>query len=401
MFGFITIREGERVAVWKQNGTRKVLDGPKLLFKGFNQTKPMNLITAEPDEYLQIKYLTGETVHKRGPVSEWYDELVHQEINVEKALPINANEAIVIYKEENGQVNRRIQKGPALAVIEANEWLHHFRWHGADPENHRLKIPGALEFSKLRVIPDQLYFDVDEVRTTDEALLTIKLMVFYELTDIEKMLDKTHDPIADFINALAADIIGFVGCTTFEKFKERTRKLNELDTYKQLAKRAECIGYKISKVVYRGYHANTKLQAMHDNAIETRTALLLEAETEKQAQELKDLKQDREVKREQVNRDEAVKAAKHERELDRLLHEEKMKEQLEQQEATLEFTRKNNELAEVNQEKLNKQRIAVMTKIKELGADLTQVLVAENRNPDTLIKVDGENKPQLHLHETG
>ena len=45
------------------------------------------------------------------------------------------------------------------------------------------------------------------VRTADEALITVQLMVFFELDDIEKMLLQTHDPIADFINAVTADII--------------------------------------------------------------------------------------------------------------------------------------------------------------------------------------------------
>ncbi len=58
--------------------------------------------------------------------------------------------------------------------------------------------------------------------------------------------------------------------------------MNQLETYPQLLQRAEKIGYRISKVVYRGYYASDKLQAMHDNAIECRTRLRLEAETERQ-----------------------------------------------------------------------------------------------------------------------
>jgi len=32
-------------------------------------------------------------------------------------------------------------------------------------------------------------------------------MIFYEIVDIEKMLDSTQDPIADIINSLCADVI--------------------------------------------------------------------------------------------------------------------------------------------------------------------------------------------------
>lgn len=38
-----------------------------------------------------------------------------------------------------------------------------------------------------------------QVRTKDDALITVKQMVFFELRDIETMLNQTADPIADFI----------------------------------------------------------------------------------------------------------------------------------------------------------------------------------------------------------
>ena len=36
-------------------------------------------------------------------------------------------------------------------------------WHGTDPENKTKKVPGALRFIKLRVIPDQFYFNIEDV----------------------------------------------------------------------------------------------------------------------------------------------------------------------------------------------------------------------------------------------
>ena len=45
------------------------------------------------------------------------------------------------------------------------------------------------------------------MRTSDDAQITVKLMVFYEIIDIEKMLDSTHDPIGDLVNAVCADMI--------------------------------------------------------------------------------------------------------------------------------------------------------------------------------------------------
>ena len=43
--------------------------------------------------------------------------------------------------------------------------LHTFVWHGTDPGNKTRKIPGGLKFTKLRVIPDQFYLNIDDVCT--------------------------------------------------------------------------------------------------------------------------------------------------------------------------------------------------------------------------------------------
>ena len=39
------------------------------------------------------------------------------------------------------------------------------------------------------------YLSVREVRTTDDAALTVHLMIFYEMLSIETMLDSTNDMI--------------------------------------------------------------------------------------------------------------------------------------------------------------------------------------------------------------
>ena len=66
-----------------------------------------------------------------------------------------------------------------LYLSEPNEWVHEFVWHGSTWQG--VKVPGALQFTKLRVIADQTYYNVDEVRTKDDTLITVKLMLFFEL----------------------------------------------------------------------------------------------------------------------------------------------------------------------------------------------------------------------------
>src|SRR4030095_4400707 len=88
----------------------------------------------------------------------------------------------------------------------------------------------------------------------------------------------------------SSDVVDFTGRHDFESFKHNTDQLNELATYRQLTGRAAQCGYRINKVVYRGYGAPDRLQQMHDQAIEARTKLQLERATEEQSQSLEDYK---------------------------------------------------------------------------------------------------------------
>jgi len=121
-------------------------------------------------------------------------------------------------------VSRRVIRGPTLFFPEASEWVHNFSWHGArgpgssssnnnknssirnaherngsrdftdEPEKvqHGDKFPHQLKFTKVNLTPTQLYFDVKDARTTDDAQITISLMVFYHMNDLELMLDTTQ-----------------------------------------------------------------------------------------------------------------------------------------------------------------------------------------------------------------
>ena len=65
------------------------------------------------------------------------------------------------------------------------EWLPTFSWH-ASVGGHKgvQKVANGLVFQKLWLLPDQMYHDVIDVRIADDAVLTIRLMLFFELTDI-------------------------------------------------------------------------------------------------------------------------------------------------------------------------------------------------------------------------
>ena len=411
MIGFHTIPQGERAAIWKLNGAVRYTEGPKRIFLLRERAERLKRFAAEPHQFLIVRHKNGTTEHLAGPASIWFDPVTHREITLGESTKIDANEALVVYHRGPDGVKRRILRGPALFVPTPEEWVHRFSWHGTDPKQGHRKIPSALQFSKLRVIPDQMYFDVENVRTGDDALIVIKVMVFFELVEIEKMLDQTHDPIADFINALSADVVDFVGGHDFDAFKGQTDALNRLETYPQLVQRAERIGYGISKVVYRGYYASEKLQTMHDGAIECRTRLHLEAETERQAQELADMKLACEMERTSKRQKMEETEARHANHLKQLQHEAELRQLEANQSQALEARRREeelilaiqnqqNEVTRFHEKTRHEEQAQFFTRMRELQVDLTRYLVAQYQNPDKVIRIDqGQSTAQLHLHE--
>lgn len=394
-----TVREGERVVVWDHKGRVDYVDGPRRLILFRKTIESLHQYSAGADQYLSIEFTDGHCEHLRGPISAWYDPVNHLSIEIKDSLELDSHEAIVVYQRAGSEVQRRVERGPMLFVPSENEWLHEFRWHGANPKNTNHKIPRALRFHKLRIIPDQTYYLVDDVRTADDALLTIKLMIFFELADIETMLDQTHDPIADFINAVTADVVDFVGARSFEVFKQDTENLNELKSYQNLMTRAQRIGYQINKVVYRGYTAGETLQSMHDSAIEARTRLKLDAETEIQAQELADVQLAREAVRAEKRQEMEAQQTAHTIHLQRLEHDEQIHQQEELQLAEEETRRRVNQIELEHQRATNEEQSRYLATMSEMQVDLTRYLVAQYQNPDRLIRISGDNEARLHFHE--
>ena len=55
-------------------------------------------------------------------------------------------------------------------------------------------------------------------------------------------------------------MIVFASQLTYQEFLNQSHQLSKLESYPQLTSRSEKIGFKISKVVYRGYQASSALQ---------------------------------------------------------------------------------------------------------------------------------------------
>lgn len=375
---FKTVREGQQAVVYNNFGEGRLLEGPTRVFLYRERLKFLKLHTADMYQYLIIKDIDGNITHKRGPCQMFCNPLLHESIKVELAKKVDANHMMVVYKRlKDSDVQRRIIQGPTVFVPEAEEWLHQFKWHGCDSTDKTRMIPGYRIFEQLAVIPDQFYYNVKEVRTVDDTMITVKLMLFYELKDVMKMLDTTQDPIADMINAVCSDVIAFSGKITFEDFLKQTHILSELKTYSQLLQRSDRIGYTIQKVVFRGYHASDQLQAMQSSAIESRTQLRLNVEIEEQKQKLADLKiskeQERaksvqEMEKEKQDHKQKMSALKqtHDLEIKTMEHQQKL--QIRRLMTKAQIDHKNDEDT-YNAENLQR--------LKKLGIDVTSFLISQ------------------------
>lgn len=397
----LTIEEGQRVLKIKKSGEIEILEGPRRVWRWGARFQPMVHHVAHPGEFLIVRFRDGQQEHLPGPTHIWVDPRVHLSVEKEDILQIGSKEAVVVYSQKAGKVARRIVHGPAAFVPEPGEWLHTFSWHGSSgsaggAEGFR-KVPNALVFQKLWLMPDQMYHDVHDVRTADDAVLTIRLMMFFELIDIERMLATTHDPIGDFVNAATSDVVEFVGKHRFEELKANADKLNDLAVYKQLAARAEQCGYHIEKVVYRGYGAPASLQQMHDQAIESRTRLALERATEQQAQELEDFRQERTLARSHQKRED------HEREVEQdiKIQGRKLEAELASEQSRRNIAREQARLDAEQEERVVRARDAVqrehLAEIARLGVDLTKFLTQGRADQVIELRGSGAAGAQVHL----
>lgn len=400
---FYTIPDGTRVMMTRVDGTRTILVGPKRVWKGRSEFYEMTQYIAYPGDYLIVRFRDGHQEHVIGPAEIWHDPRIHDRIERAEGLQISSKEAIVVYShigaaegEKSGQTTRRIVYGPDLFVPQPGEWLHTFSWHASRGGSKGVeKIPNGLVFQKLWLMPDQMYHDVHDVRTSNDAVLTIRLMIFFELVDIALMLDATHDPIGDFVNAATADVVEFTGRFDFEEFKHNTEKLNELATYKQLSSRAKQIGYHIHTVVYRGYGAADSLQLMHNQAIEARTKLLLDRATEQQAQELENFRLESQLSRAAKRRSEQGDEVRHDLDLNVL----RSKSEMEVKQAQHAFVREQ-KLADAKArdeaERLSSaQQQSHLAALRDLGVDLTSYLT-QNR-ADQIFEFRGQATPHIHV----
>jgi len=136
---------------------------------------------------------------------------------------------------------------------------------------------------------------------------------------------------------MVSDVILAISKTTFPKFKASTEVLNDLKTYRETLAFAEKIGVHIHRVAFKGYRAGEALQDTQDQAIRSRTQLMLEEEREKQSQLLLDLKLEKEQERAARQQELEIKQTRSQLELKRLRDEHQLSLETTAQERKLKY----------------------------------------------------------------
>ena len=309
-------------------------------------------------------------------------------------------------------VIRRVVHGPAVYVPRACEWVHEFSWHAeskADkprggggqsatapsPSESRTAIdagrlvPHARKFQTLRCTPDQQYLMICGVRTKDNALVAVHLMVLFDLADVEKMLNSTSDPIADLVNALSADAMTFGANHTYETLLESTEQLSSLATFPAAEKRLTSVGYNLLSVVYRGFSTSPKLQSMHDESIAKRTQLRLSSETarveQSEAAMMLRCREERSLGEQQLE----AAAAAHQLELQTKAAEQKRADHDADHAQALRHQQEAADLRLAIVAREHDEELRRASALKELEVDLTRLLcVTAERPPDQHLRID-------------
>jgi len=195
-------------------------------------------------------------------------------------------------------------------------------------------------------------------------------------------------------------VMTFGANNTYESLLQRSAQLTEIETFPILKGRMQQTGFRLLKVVYRGYSTSGQLQAMHDEAIAKRTKLKLQSDTRQmeQAQQSMELQ----CKQERAQQEMAVSEAEVRHEMGMLAL--KAEQDLKKRDAThAQEMRHAEEQEKMQQSALrarNDEELRRNAELKKMGVDLTQLMcVSAQAKPDAHVKVDAGSgtAPALHF----
>mmetsp|Transcript_14864 Transcript_14864/g.33857 ORF Transcript_14864/g.33857 Transcript_14864/m.33857 type:complete len:392 (+) Transcript_14864:96-1271(+) len=147
-FGKRTVKEGEAVAVWDENGRHRQIVGPKLVRLWFSTIRFLDNHIAGNGQYLRISKRDGTIEHRKGPTSLFENPVYHTSVSVEDALELRDSSSYLVVRKETKTnaassssssatdatlaardvAGISIVQGPTLYFPEPSELVHTFAW---------------------------------------------------------------------------------------------------------------------------------------------------------------------------------------------------------------------------------------------------------------------------------
>lgn len=253
----IILNEGERAWLYDENGNYEEVLGPQVVYE-----------------------------HPEGKLEKF------------RRMQLSEREAIVKIQQDGSEEIIEGKKQAEVYINPVVETLKRFRWTGSGEKGAESdKIPGAINFEVLRLDNSQTYFSFS-VRSKDNVVLELKLMIFYEISDLEKLIKNTHDPMCEFYNKIQAHIGSGIAEKNFDEVKKNTGELIKAfgtDAALDFSK----IGLHISQIVLREWSpAERRVQDILEKAAMVESQKGLDEAEHKRKMQLLEYEQTESVKRE-------------------------------------------------------------------------------------------------------
>merc|ERR1719502_830877 len=97
--GWRTVQEGERVAIWKKNGTCQIVNGPKRVRLWRSRMERLQRHYANQNQYILIDRREGPREILPGPCFVFYDPVEHSKVTVKDSEFVDASEVMVVYRQ--------------------------------------------------------------------------------------------------------------------------------------------------------------------------------------------------------------------------------------------------------------------------------------------------------------
>lgn len=416
-YGKRTVKDGEALAVWNQDGVHTEYVGPRFVRLWMSTIRFLDRFVAGADEYLVITDVNGAVTHVKGPKAMFCNPTRHKKVVVKKAVVLaSPNECLVVYTKKKStdapyavpsprpnvkhvlkdseskkddepsatataasvtaptvaiietpddahqsrELLRRIVAGPAVFVPRVDEWAHKFNWTN-------LKTKTSETFTVLQTGTRRYETEVS-LRTSDSVLLTAELSIQFRVASVEDVIEAGDDPVAVMQSLISADLSEYGTLIRSDDMlnpESRTKitvTLGNIDTYKKLVDGAHHMGLEIVGLCLKRLNASKALQKQYDTAIETKAELASKRAIAEQKQQLVDL--DLANQKRRMESEQALASAQ-------LAHKLKMKDD-------------EQKLKSEHQRSANEEVLGFLRELKNNGVDLTQYLVSFSGQKSTV-----------------